>query len=62
TLVRVDLSSTGALRNALVAKSSGNDELDRAALSAARHQTYAPESVNCRTVAGSYLVSVDFLR
>jgi TonB family protein len=60
--VRVDLTSTGALRNAAIAGSSGNDLLDGAALAAARQQTYSPQIVDCQPVSGSYLIVVDFER
>jgi TonB family protein len=61
-LVQVDLSSSGILRNATISESSGNDKLDRAALLAARQQTYSPQIVGCRPVGGSYLITVGFER
>jgi bla regulator protein blaR1 len=61
-LIRVDLADTGAVRNATIAESSGNQFLDRAALLAARQQTYSPQIAGCRPVSGSYLVAVAFQR
>lgn len=61
-LVQVDLSSNGAVRNATISESSGNDKLDRAALVAARQQTYTPQIVGCRPVSGSYVIIVSFER
>jgi outer membrane biosynthesis protein TonB len=49
-LVRVDLTSTGAVRNAAIAGD------------AARQQTYSPQVVDCQAVSGSYLIVVDFER
>jgi hypothetical protein len=36
--------------------------LDRAALLAARQQTYSPQIVGCQPVSGSYLIAVAFWR
>ncbi|HTJ26240.1 MAG TPA: energy transducer TonB [Candidatus Limnocylindria bacterium] len=60
--VRVDLTRTGTVLNATIDDSSGNELLDRAALVAARQQTYSPQVVSCRPVSGSYAITVDFLR
>jgi TonB family protein len=62
TLIQVDLADTGAIRNATIFESSGNELLDRAALLAARQQTYSPQIVGCQPVGGSYLITVDFHR
>jgi TonB family protein len=61
-VIMVRLASTGAIRNAMIFESSGNQFLDRAALLAARQQTYSPQIVGCEPVSGSYLVTVDFQR
>lgn len=61
-LIKVDLARTGSLRGATIAESSGNEFLDRAALIAAREQTYSPQIANCEPVSGSYLITVDFQR
>jgi len=62
SVIRVDLAETGAIRNATIFESSGNQLLDRAALLAAREQTYSPQIVSCERVGGSYLITVDFQR
>jgi TonB family protein len=58
--VRIDLTATGALRSAVLASSSGNRWLDRAALATARMSRYVPEVRNCAAVSGAYLISVQF--
>jgi TonB family protein len=58
--IRVDLSDTGTVLAATVARSTGNPRLDEAARLAALHSTYAPEIVDCKPRAGSYLFRVDF--
>ena len=60
TTVQVTLSETGALETATIAESSGNQWLDKAALSAVRGQKYSPEISGCQPVSGSYFVSVEF--
>jgi periplasmic protein TonB len=59
-LVQVDLERTGTVRHATIVRTSGSSSLDRAALTAARSQTYSPEMVACRPVGGSYLIDVNF--
>jgi TonB family protein len=61
-VIMVRLAGTGAIRNAMIFESSGNQFLDRAALLAARQQTYSPQIVGCDPVSGSYLITVDFQR
>jgi TonB family protein len=61
-LIQVDLADTGTIRNAMIFESSGNELLDRAAVLAARQQTYSPQIVDCQPVGGSYLITVDFQR
>jgi TonB family protein len=61
-VIQVNLADTGALREATLFESSGNQFLDRAAMLAARQQTYSPQIVRCESVGGSYLVNVDFQR
>jgi len=58
--IRVDLADTGAVLAATVSRSTGNPRLDEAARLAALHSTYAPEIVDCKARAGSYLFRVDF--
>jgi TonB family protein len=60
SLVRVDLTEAGGLRNAALEQSSGNPRLDGAALSTARLSRYSGEIRNCAKVAGTYLISVRF--
>ena len=45
---------------ASVVKSSGNAALDNAAVVAAQDSTYAPDVVDCKPVAGTYLFHADF--
>jgi TonB family protein len=61
-VIQVDLADTGAIRVATIFESSGNQFLDRAAILAARQQTYSPQIVGCQPVGGSYLITVDFQR
>ncbi|MGH7728958.1 MAG: energy transducer TonB, partial [Vulcanimicrobiaceae bacterium] len=60
TLVAIDLSPTGTVVTARIARSSGSPLLDRAALVGVRQQTFAPQIVDCRTIGGTYLVAFDF--
>jgi TonB family protein len=59
-MIKVDLDESGRVLGVSVYASTGSFELDRAALSAARESTYAPEMRDCRPVAGSYLFKVEF--
>jgi TonB family protein len=61
-VIQVVLAQTGTIRNATIFESSGNTLLDRAALLAARQQTYSPQIVRCQPVGGSYLITVAFQR
>jgi TonB family protein len=58
--VKIDLAATGDLTGASLFESSGNRWLDDAALRGARLASYIPETANCRHVAGSYLLEVEF--
>jgi TonB family protein len=58
--VAIELSSTGTLVSEYVIQSSGNPNLDRAALLSARMSRFAPEVTNCAAVGGSYLYTVTF--
>jgi protein TonB len=60
TQVRVTLTETGGVSDAEVYKSSGNALLDRAAVTAAKQSSYAPEIDNCVKVSGSYLFRAEF--
>lgn len=59
-MIKVDLDDTGRVTAVSVYQSTGSMELDRAALAAARASSYAPETRDCRPVAGSYLFKVEF--
>src|SRR5438067_1234903 len=52
--VAIQLSSTGALVSEYVLQSSGNPNLDRAALLSARMSRFTPEVSNCAAIGGSY--------
>lgn len=58
--VKIDLAANGDLRSASLFESSGNRWLDNAALRSARMTRYSSESIDCRHVAGSYLLNVEF--
>ena len=58
--VQVDLMPTGDIADVSIAESSGNPLLDRAALDAVRESRFAPATHDCRQIAGSYLVRVDW--
>jgi protein TonB len=60
TTVRVTLSTSGAVTNAVVHKSSGNAQLDAAAVRAARSSSYRSEIDNCQPVGGDYLFVATF--
>ncbi len=60
SVVMISLSSTGALRSQSIVRSSGNPNLDRAALLSARMTKFSPEIQNCAAVGGTYLYTVDF--
>ena len=58
--VRVTLSDTGDVVAADVYGTSGNAQLDNAALAAAKASTYAPEIEDCRKIPGQYLFRAEF--
>lgn len=60
SVIRVDLSETGAVKGSYVAVSSGIGILDQAAIQVARLMVYAPETRSCIAVSGSYAVEVEF--
>ncbi|HTU69198.1 MAG TPA: TonB family protein [Candidatus Baltobacteraceae bacterium] len=59
--VGVETDATGAVTSVWIAVSSGNDDLDHAALDAARKSKFAPALVNCIAVASSFGVQEDFV-
>jgi TonB family protein len=60
SVIRVDLSETGAVLGSSVAVSSGNSILDQAAIRTAKSMVYAPETRACNAISGSYAVQVEF--
>ena len=61
TLVKVHLSATGSVLGTSIAKSSGDKDLDRAAIVAANASEFTPESKNCKSVASYYVFRVEFV-
>jgi TonB family protein len=59
-LVRVSLSASAVVTDTRIYKSSGNAQLDKAALAAARASSYAAEVDDCQPAAGIYIFHVDF--
>jgi hypothetical protein len=60
SLVRIDLTATGALSGEALFETSGNPWLDGAALQSPRMARFIPEVANCVPVGGSYLYEVAF--
>ena len=58
--VRIQLSSTGSLLSTSLIESTGNPNLDRAALQSARMTRYLPEISGCRAIGGFYRYQVTF--
>lgn len=58
--MKVTIGPSGALEGVALLHSSGNTDIDKAALDAARQSTYAPRRVNCKNVTGSYEFRADF--
>jgi len=58
--VGVELSASGHLVSAWPIQSSGDRNLDRAAMETARTGHYSPERSNCAAIGGKYLMEVDF--
>ncbi len=56
----VQLDADGKLTGASVKTTSGRRRFDESALRAVRSSTFAPERIEGRPVAGSYLVDVTF--
>jgi len=59
-LVKVSLNPSGGVKSTSIYKSSGNAELDQAALAAAHESTYSPEVEDCQPVGGTYLFRASF--
>jgi TonB family protein len=58
--IKVDLDASGAVTGAVVQVSSGHEDLDQAALAAAKASTYTPRRLGARAVPGSYLARYQF--
>jgi TonB family protein len=58
--VRLTVTASGRPSAMSISQSSGNADLDRAALDAARKSTYASAAENCKPVASSYRFNVIF--
>jgi len=58
--VRVTVAANGYVRNVAVAQTSGNADLDAAALEAARHWLYRPGRHGEKVVGGDVMVPVQF--
>ena len=60
SLIEVTVSDAGKVKAASIYKSSGNADLDKAAIAAARASTYAPRTSRCVPVEGVYLFRAEF--
>ena len=58
--LRVSVDADGRLQDVQVASSSGREDLDAAAIDAARQWTYAPGRVDGLPVAGTLRIPVDY--
>lgn len=58
--VLVSIGADGHVQNATVKKSSGNVQIDRAVLDAAKASSYSAQTVNCRPEAGTYVFQAEF--
>jgi TonB family protein len=59
-VARVTIAANGSVAQVRISQSSGNAQLDRAVLDAARSSTYSPKLVNCKPVEGTYLFRAEF--
>jgi TonB family protein len=59
-LVRLELDARGAVGDATILRSSGNELLDGAALDAARKSIYRPEIFQCEQFPGTFVFHADF--
>ena len=58
--VQVTLDAAGRVTDVRIYRSANDQQLDRAALVAARTSTYAPALVECLPAGGTYLFTVEF--
>jgi TonB family protein len=56
--IKVTVSPNGSVTKAVVAHSSGDPAINKAAIDAATASTFSPKMVNCKPVAGTYLFRV----
>jgi len=59
-LVTVTVSATGDVERTHIFKSSGNADIDNAAMESAKGSTYLPQIANCRPVEADGLFTADF--
>ena len=59
-IMRVTIAPSGKVVRVSAWKSSGNVQIDKAVLDAARQSKYSPKLVNCEPVEGAYLFRADF--
>lgn len=60
SVISITVDVTGRVVAGGIYKSSGNADVDNAALQAAYGSSYAPKLVNCKPVVGNYLFRADF--
>jgi TonB family protein len=58
--VEVTLDAAGRVTDLRIYRSAYNQQLDRAAIAAAKASTYAPALVDCLPAGGTYLFTVEF--
>jgi TonB family protein len=58
--VQVTLDAAGRVTDLRIYRSAYNQQLDRAAIAAAKASTYAPALVDCLPAGGTYLFTVEF--
>jgi TonB family protein len=59
-VVRVNLAASGGVDSAMIEQSSGDFNLDFAAIRAAEQSQYEPASIACRSVSDTVLYAVTF--
>jgi TonB family protein len=60
--VKVDLAATGSITAAIVTESSGNPDVDAAAIASARKATYHPAIFACQAQKSSHVIRFDFTK
>jgi TonB family protein len=60
--VKVNLDAAGAITAAIVTESSGNPDVDAAAIASARKATYHPAIFGCQAQKSSHVVRFDFTK